>query len=229
MDIHEAEPHASHNPAHRLCTANPEALCLLFSLQPQSISTRDTCTHSGWGKCHEGDMYHENLQECGNGRRHISLAWQWTVMPSLHLVQDSTTKVNKQKLDKGAFQGNAYYPDHLTKWCRWRGSGWSPGPPRVRRRRCPVAHGGASRVGRAQSSIERRRSPRIHTALQNTSDGYVRMPHRRTNTKPAETQKERDSTCTFSATRIHESGVRIKNSIPATEYHPKLGQLNAGG
>ncbi|XP_045329287.1 uncharacterized protein LOC123595637 isoform X2 [Leopardus geoffroyi] len=74
-----------------------EALCLIFCIRPHSFSTRDACTNPWWGKRRRCDP--EQLEECGNGSRHIPLASQWSVVPPLHLGPRPNS--NKIRIKKG--------------------------------------------------------------------------------------------------------------------------------
>ena len=84
-----------HRAQHVACVQgmSAEALCLLFCRQPQSFSTRDTCTNTWWGEWQRWD--HEKLEECGNGSRHIPLASQRSVVRPLHLGQRANSNKNK--------------------------------------------------------------------------------------------------------------------------------------
>lgn len=127
----------------------------------------------------------------------------------MHLVQDST----QQKLDQNTLEVNLLCSDHLTKWCRWRDSVWSLGPPRFRRWMCPVAHGGASRVGHGGG-------PHGST-LQNRSKSYVHMPNKRTNTKSSwNPEKNVSPPATFFAIRIQESSINIWKFYPCHRVPP---------
>ncbi|XP_045329288.1 uncharacterized protein LOC123595637 isoform X3 [Leopardus geoffroyi] len=58
---------------------------------------QDACTNPWWGKRRRCDP--EQLEECGNGSRHIPLASQWSVVPPLHLGPRPNS--NKIRIKKG--------------------------------------------------------------------------------------------------------------------------------
>ena len=125
-----------------------ETLCLVFCIQPHSFSKRDACTNPWWGKGQRWDP--EQLEECGNGSRHIPLASQWSVVPPLHLGPRPNSNKNKVSVFyKSTPSAQIVLPSVA-------GGGVSGGPRAAKVQEVYVPNSpwgwGVSRVGHAESS-----------------------------------------------------------------------------
>ena len=182
-----------------------EALCLIFCIRPHSFSIRDACTNPWWGKRRRWDP--EQLEDCGNGSRHIPLASQWSVVPPLHLGPGP----NSNKIRWVCFTSQLLVLRSSYQVLQVEGFRVAPGPPRFRRSTCLIVHGGgACRIIQLTEEV-----PRIQTALQNRSDSYSHMSDKRTNTKSScNPEKSVSAPATFSATRIQESSISTWKLCP---------------